>query len=177
MERITGKSVMFCVFSADAVTMTTLNHSIVGVTWVMYSMYTLYTLSRLTVISTRVHFMDTITDQLYDVLFLRQDLSWFWFHFFYFSKIILISSFPYQQNIGNFGILVASPVSCCKSSSYSSWSPHKTWHIIQNINRQEQLKNRTTSIKTFDTWPPYQYIHKLSGSIRGEALYQTNWVK
>jgi hypothetical protein len=42
--------------------------------------------------------------------------------------------------------LIRIPISCCNSSSYSSWSPHTTWNIIQNIIRQEQLKDRTTYI-------------------------------
>ena len=69
------------------------------------------------------------------------------------------------------------PISCCKSSSYSSWSPHKTWNIIQkyiikNANRQEQLKDRTTSIKIKKAHVAYisMHTHKLSRSNRGEAL-------
>jgi hypothetical protein len=34
---------------------------------------------------------------------------------------------------------ISIPISCCKSSSYSSWGAHNLKHdIIQNINRQEQ---------------------------------------
>ena len=53
------------------------------------------------------------------------------------------------------------PISCCKSSSYSSWGPHKTCNIIkndiiQNIIRQEQ--NYIHFLKRH-TLPRYQCIH------------------
>jgi hypothetical protein len=81
----------------------------------------------------------------------------------------------YLAHCGQSGIwyFIRIPISCCKSSSYSSWGPQKTWNtiendIIQNINRQEQLKELLfLKAHTAYIW---MNTHKWSRSNRGEAL-------
>ena len=93
--------------------------------------------------------------------------------------ILLMHGKPSQLNIicvGGIWYFIRFPISYCLSSSYSSWGPHKTYdiiqnNIIQNIIRQEQLKDRTTYIfKKAHVAYISMHPHKLSRSNRGESL-------
>jgi hypothetical protein len=63
------------------------------------------------------------------------------------------------------------PISYCKSSTYTSWGPHKTWNIIQNDISIDKNSSRTELhiFKKVHTAYISMHTHKLSRSNRGEA--------